>query len=305
MCRRSTALILCMLCLPFLAGCSPKEPSASANKAARPKLVIGLIPEQNIFRQVERYGPLMEYVGKKAGVRFELKVLPRYGNIVANFKSLELDGAFFGSFTYALAHSRMGLTVLARPENPKGISTYHGIIFVRKDSGIRSAEDMRGKRMALVDKATTAGYLLPLAFFRENGISDHGKFLKEVYFTGTHEDAIRDVLERKADVGAAKNTIYERILAEEPNVGKLLRILAVSPDVPENGLAVRQDLDKDLAGKIKDALLAMDRDPEGAAILRDFGARKFIETVDEDYDPVYRYAREADIDLATYDYLND
>jgi phosphonate transport system substrate-binding protein len=294
-----------MLCLPFLAGCSPKEPSASANKAARPKLVIGLIPEQNIFRQVERYGPLMEYVGKKAGVRFELKVLPRYGNIVANFKSLELDGAFFGSFTYALAHSRMGLTVLARPENPKGISTYHGIIFVRKDSGIRSAEDMRGKRMALVDKATTAGYLLPLAFFRENGISDHGKFLKEVYFTGTHEDAIRDVLERKADVGAAKNTIYERILAEEPNVGKLLRILAVSPDVPENGLAVRQDLDKDLAGKIKDALLAMDRDPEGAAILRDFGARKFIETVDEDYDPVYRYAREADIDLATYDYLND
>ncbi len=294
-----------MLCLPFLAACAPKEPSAPAVKPARPKLVIGLIPEQNIFRQIERYGPLMDYLGEKAGVKFELKVLPRYGNIVDHFKSLELDGAFFGSFTYALAHRRMGVTVLARPENLKGASTYHGMIFVRKDSGIQSAKDMKGKRMAMVDKATTAGYLLPLAFFRENGITDHGKFLKEVYFTGTHEDAIRDVLERKADIGAAKNTIYERILSGDPHVGLLLRVLAVSPDVPENGLAVRKDLDKDLAGKIRDALLAMDRDPDGAGVLRDFGARKFIETGDKDYDPVYRYAREANIDLATYDYLND
>jgi len=303
--RRTIAPVACALCLLLLAGCSPKEPHPPAKKPPERKLQVGLLPEQNIFRQIERYEPLMAYLGKKTGVRYELKILPRYGNIVNNFKSLGLDGAFFGSFTYALAHSRMGLVVLARPEGENGISTYHGLLFVRKDSRIRTVGDMKGKRLACVDKATTAGYLLPLAYFHENGINDCRKYLKEVYFAGTHEDAILDVLNRKADIGAAKNTVYERMAAQDNNVKKELTILAVSPDVPETALALRGDLEEDLKRKIKEALLAMGQDPEGKEVLRQFGAARFIETRDGDYEPVFRYARELHLDLATYDYQND
>jgi phosphonate transport system substrate-binding protein len=224
---------------------------------------------------------------------------------VRNFRELGLDGAFFGSFTYALAHSRMGLTVLARPESENGVSTYRGNIFVRKDSGIRSAKDMKGKRLACVDKATTAGYLLPLAYFHENGIDDYRKYLKEVYFAGTHESAILDVLNRKADIGAAKNTVYERMAAKDNTVKSELAILAVSPDVPENALAMRGDLEEGLKKKIKDTLIAMNRDPEGKELLKQFGAARFIETTDKDYEPVFRYARESHIDLATYEYINE
>jgi phosphonate transport system substrate-binding protein len=303
--KRPIACILFVLCLPLLAACSPQEPPAPAKKPPVRKLEVGLLPEQNIFRQVERYEPLMAYLGRKTGVKFDLKILPRYGNIVRNFKSLGLDGAFFGSFTYALAHSRMGLVVLARPENENGISTYHGLIFVRKDSGIRTARGMKGKRLACVDKATTAGYLLPLGYFHENGIDDCRKHLKEIYFAGTHEDAILDVLNRKADIGAAKNTVYERMAVKDNNVKNALAILAVSPEVPENALALRGDIEEELKKKIKGALLAMNQDPEGKEILKRFGAARFIETTDKDYEPVFRYAREGHIDLATYDYLND
>ena len=55
---------------------------------------------------------------------------------------------------------------------------------------------MKGKTFAFVDKATTAGYLLPLAYFKHNGINDYNKFFKKTYFTGTHEDAIYDVLNK-------------------------------------------------------------------------------------------------------------
>jgi phosphonate transport system substrate-binding protein len=299
------ACILFVLCLPLFAACSPKEPPAPAKKPPAEKLLIGLIPEQNIFAQVERYEPLMEYVGRKSGIRFELKVLPRYGNIVSNFQSQGLDGAFFGSFTYALAHARMGLDVIARPENVNGVSTYHGLIFVRTDSGIKTAKDMAGKQMAFVDKATTAGYLLPLAYFRENGIPDHRKYLKKVYFTGTHEDAILDVLNRKADIGAAKNTVFDRMAAKAPRIKTDLRILAVSPEVPENALALRSDLEDAIQGRIRDALLGMQQDPEGREVLKKFGAARFVETADKDYEPVLRYAGEARINLATYDYLNE
>ncbi len=289
-------------------GCKRSEtapPKEQAKGAGSEKAVlIGLIPEQNIFKQMERYEPLAEYLSNKAGVAIRLTVLPRYGNILNNFVSSGMDGAFFGSFTYALAHEKLGVQVLARPVSLNGTSTYHGLIFVRKDSGIRSVEDMAGKRFAFVDKATTAGYLLPMAYFKKHG-KNYRTYLREGYFSGTHEDAILDVLDRKADIGAAKNTVYERLAETDARIHRDLAILERSPDVPENGLAVRKDLDESLKSKLKTALLNMHRDPEGAVILKNFGARHFIETSDKDYLPVFRYAREIELNLATYDYMND
>lgn len=298
-------LLLCAVVAALAVGCSRTEAPAPSRAAKQGTLLIGLIPEQNIFKQVERYEPLAAYLSDKTGMKVQLKILTRYGNIVDNFVSEGMDGAFFGSFTYALAHSKLGVEVLARPEYFDGTSTYHGLIFVRKDSGIRGVAGMKGKRFAFVDKATTAGFLLPLAYFRKNGVEDYRKFLKETYFTGTHEDAIYEVLNRKADVGAAKNTVYYRLANSDPRILHELSVLDRSPDVPENGLAMRSDLDPALKEKIKQALLAMDDDPEGRKVLNQFGAKKFIETTDKDYEPVYAYAREIRLDLSTYDYIND
>jgi phosphonate transport system substrate-binding protein len=293
------------ICLTLAAACSRKETAVSQKAPKEENLVIGLIPEEHIFEQIERYKPLADYISGKINMKIRLKVLPRYGNIIDNFVSSGMDGAFLGSFTYTLAHAKLGVEVLARPENLDGISTYHGLIFVRKDSGIRTARDMKGKRFAFVDKATTAGYLLPLEYFSKNGIRNYRTYLKEAYFTGTHEDAIYDVLNRKADVGAAKNTVYERLEKKDARIGRELVVLEKSPDVPENGLAVRKDLDGSLKRKLKDVLLSMNRDPEGERVLEAFGARRFIETTSNDYRSVVDYANEAGIDLSTYDYMNE
>lgn len=304
-------IFVALLTMALAAGCdkAPQDspaavPPANNNPKAGKALLIGLIPEQNLFKQLDRYRPLARYLSRKVGMDIELTVLPRYGNIIDNFVSGGMDAAFFGSFTYALAHTKLGVQVLARPESADGSSTYHGFIFVRRDSGIREVRDMKGKRFAFVDKATTAGYLLPLAYFRKSGVRDFRKFLGEVYFTGTHEDAIYDVLNRRADIGAAKNTVYRRVAESDSRIMEQLVILAKSPDVPENGLAVRPDLDEKIKRGLKEALLAMDQTPEGQAVLRQFGAARFIETTVGDYAAVFQYARQVGLDLSSYDYIN-
>jgi len=299
----------CFLLILLLApGCERTEKISSKRSEAEPgpkkTFLIGLIPEQNIFKQIERYEPLASYLSKKIDTKIRLTVFPRYGNIIDSFTSTGMDGAFFGSFTYALAHSRVSAEVLARPVDLKGSSMYHGLIFVRKDSRIKSVHQMKGKRFAFVDKGTTAGYLLPLAYFKKHG-KDYRTFLKESYFAGTHEDAILDVLNRKAEIGAAKNTIYERLAASDDRVNKELVILERSPEVPENGLAVRKGLDDSPKKKLREALLTMHEDPEGTAILKAFGVRGFIETNDADYQPVYLYAREIGLNLTTYDLTSE
>ncbi len=296
-------VVLCM-CIALLAGCNDKKAPPATKQPAGKLLVIGLIPEQNIFRQMERYGPLAKYLEQRTGYHIKLEVLPRYGNIIDNFVSKGMDGAFFGSFTYTLAHAKLGVKVIARPQNLEGISTYHGLIFIRKDSGIKTAGDMRGKRFAFVDKATTAGYLLPLEYFHEHGITDYRSYFSETYFTGTHEDAIYDVLNKKADIGAAKNTIFEMLAKADKRLGRDLVILERSPDVPENSLALRGDISDEVRKKLKEVLLGMHTDPEGKTVLNGFGARKFIDTKEEDFEPVCRYAKAIHLDLVTYNYLN-
>jgi phosphonate transport system substrate-binding protein len=305
------AIIALCIILGVVTDCSrkdqatTKEEPGSENAKTMKTLKIGLIPEHNIFRQQERYKPLGRYLATHTGMNIELKILSRYGNIIDNFLSAGLDGAFFGSFTFALAHSKIGVEALARPESLEGTSTYYGMIFVRNDSKIKTGKDMKGKRFAFVDKATTAGYLLPLEYFEDQGIDDYRTYFNETYFTGSHEDAIYDVLNKQADIGAAKNTVFYRLAKTDPRILSELNILVKSPSVPENGIAVRSNLDVSIKEKLKEILLTMHKDPEGMKILREFGATRFIVTTQEDYRAVFQYAEHVGLNLATYDYIND
>jgi len=305
--------IASLVVLVLLASCGAERvpsaghvvPDRPAGRAeGRPELKLGLLPEQNIFRQLQRYEPLAACLSARTGVTVRLSVLPRYGNIVRNFASSGLDGAFFGSFTYALAHRRLGVEVLARPQMLNGSSTYFGVILVRRDSGIRNIQGLRGKRFAFVDQATTAGYLLPLSSFAHAGIKDYRTFLGETYFAGTHEDVVHDVLDGKADAGAAKSSVLERMAGGDPRVRSDLTFLDRSPDVPENALALSPRVTPEIRERVRHVLLALHEDPEGRDALAHLGAMRFIPTRDEDYAPVYRYAAEAGLDLDTYEYDN-
>ena len=276
----------------------------AAGLSCAAELRIGLIPEQNVFKQTERYQPLGEYLARKTGLGIRFTILPRYGNVIDRIREEHLDGAFFGSFTGALAIERLGAVPLARPVNLDGTSTYRGYLFVRKGSGIRRVADMKGKRIAFVEQATTAGYVFPLAYFREHGVKDPAKYFKEVYFAGSHDAAIYAVLDGKADVGCAKHSMFDRLRRREPRVAAELTVLAESSDVPSNGLLVWPGVAAADRARLTSALLAMDKDPAGIEVLRRFEALRFLPVSKADYSPVYDLARRAGIDLKTYTWLN-
>jgi phosphonate transport system substrate-binding protein len=159
---------------------------------------------------------------------------------------------------------------------------------------------MKGKVMTFVERATTAGYVFPMAYLRENGVRDINTYFNEYYFAGSHDAPIHALLEKEADIGCAKNTIYDLVAASDPRVKDELLILAESPTVPSNGLAMRKDLDPLITKKLREALLTMDTDPAGREVLTEFGASRFIETTKDDYAPVFDLARRAGIELKDY-----
>ena len=290
-----------LLFLFFLASAAFISPAADA-AAREESLVIGLLPEMNVFKQKQRFKPLAAYLRERMGIEVKLTILSAYGNIIEKIKQGEVDAAFLGSFTGALAITQLGVLPLARPINTDGTSTYYGLIFVRKDSNITTAADMKDKSLALVEKTTTAGYVFPLAWLKRHGVEDISTYFSDHFFTGSHDAAVDAVLNSKADVGAAKNTIYDAMRELYPQIDNELVILARSPRVPSNALCVRKNLAQQYKEQLKDLLLNLHQEQAGIEVLQKLGAKRFVETSREDYQPVLDLAKEAGINLEKYDY---
>jgi phosphonate transport system substrate-binding protein len=295
--------LLPAILLVFFAASTLLGSSSNAG-AQEESITIGLLPEMNVFEQKQRFEPLAAYLSERMGIAVKLTILSRYGNIIDRIKEEEVDGAFLGSFTGALAISQLGVVPLARPVNNDGTSTYFGYIFARKNSNIKETADMKGKTLVLVERATTAGYVFPLAWFKLQGVKDINTYFSDHFFAGSHDAAIDAVLNNKADIGAAKNTIYERMRGLHPRVDKELVILASSPRVPSNGLCVRNNLPEKHKEQLKNLLLNLHQDEKGVNVLLKFGAKYFVATSKEDYQPVINLAAEAGIDLKKYGYYN-
>jgi len=266
------------------------------------EILIGLIPEENIFNQMERHRPLAAYLSKKVGTTVRFTILSRYGDVMDRFVSRKMDGAFFGVFTGVLAIDRIDAEPIARPVSPSGSAIVQSYIFVRNDSGIRDIKDMQGKRITFVDRATVTGYLYALSYLRGNGVASPETFFKEVSFAGSHGSTIYAVLDGRSDIGTVKSTIFQKLVAKDPVIKEELTIIAKSRELPDTTLFLRKDLPQSLRAKMKAVLLAMDKDPEGMEVLKKLEAQKFIDAKKEDFAAFYDIARTAGISVKTYKY---
>lgn len=82
-----------------------------------------------------------------------------------------------------------------------GVSSFSAVLFAPRGSSIRSVEDLRGRRVAWVDRQSAAGYLVVRAHLAEIGVDPNALFSQEI-FCGTHPRVVYAVASGEADVGA-------------------------------------------------------------------------------------------------------
>jgi len=304
-----THFLIGLIILAFTNGAiAPIAQAAKKKKIKKYKenenFIIAIVPEKNIFEQKKRYKNIAKYLSKNLGLNVRIKVLPNYSKICDSFLSGEIDAGFFGSFSYVLTNAKIPLDPIARPLWRNGSSTYRGYLFTRKDSGITSLDEMKNKKLALVHKATTAGYIFQLDYFKKHGIQNLEEYFSDIFFVGTHESSAWTVYSGEADVGGGKNHIFNTLAEENLDFKKQMVILAESPPVPSNGLAVRDNLDPILKKDLRRLLLNLNKKKEGKNILNKFGALKFIETTNEDYSSLHKMVQDIGINLKDFPYKN-
>jgi phosphonate transport system substrate-binding protein len=304
-------VIFILLIFPILVNYAPltaqTEPPDEKNltpEMGEITLRLVIIPEKNIFEQRRRYKYITDYLSKKLEMPVLVEIMNNYGEISDAFLEGRADAGFFGSFSYVLTRAKAGIEPLARPVWPNEESTYRGYIFTRKDSSISSVEDMQGKSLVLVDRATTAGYIFQLYYFKYSGIENMDDYFSEILFAGSHDAAAWSVYTGEAEIGGAKNHIYKALADEYPDFKEQMQILVESPEVPSNGLAVSRDLNPAIKLRIRNLLLHLHENDEGMEVLKNFGALKFIETNDDDYKVLYTMVNTLKINLQDFSYKN-
>ncbi len=94
------------------------------------------------------------------------------------------------------------------------------------------------------------------------------------------------------------NDIVRRIVITITHKIDSMVIIAVSDEVPSNTFSASKRLNSRTRDHLRQVLIEMSDNPEGRAILDDFGAQRFISTTRDDFNPVFNMLRSMKIDLA-------
>jgi len=254
-------------------------------KSTQKPLYIGFIPQGNAVFMVKKWEPLADYLAKELGLPVETVFRSSYREIISAFSNGEMDICLTGAFMYVLTRQETDIRPLVRRKK-FGTSSYHSLVIVRKDTGIRSIGDLQGKIFAFTDKESTTGYLLPVAMMKQSGISDLEKYFSEVIYTGNHDSVLLAAHTRSADGAAMSSTRWR---PENPKILDL-RIIWKSAPILLGPFSVRGGLDRKLTEKIKKAFLKIGKTPETADLSAHIQIEGFEEAKNSDYD-VIRKAR--------------
>src|SRR5882724_11822551 len=242
--------------------------SVVAGLAARPAaardLKFGFTPVLGEAEMRAEFDPLAAYLSDAIGQKVVLYVAKDYGDLRTQIEAGAVDIGSFSPFAYVDA-MRGGKVRIIAQSIIDGTATYRGIIVARKDSGLKTVNDLKGKRFAFVDPKSASGYVYPRAMLIEKGINPES-FFKETIFAGSHDKVIAAVLEGRVDAGA----IYDGAIGVAQRSGVStdnLVTLAGSDPIPHDAIAVRVGMDDALAKRIQLALIDLNKSEAGRRII--------------------------------------
>jgi len=228
---------------------------------------IGLLGGENAQDRLNSNECLRKYSEDTLGVPVKLFAPADYNGVIQGLLGGTLDMAWLGASGYAAVYIQDPDAVepVLVKINLDGSYGYHSIGFARKDSGITTLEDVKGKTFGFGDPNSTSGYLIPSIEIpqMDKDISmESGKYFGEVKFTGGHEQTIVAVNNGDIDAGVTwadgqgnwedgynSGALRKAVDAGLVDMNDLVEIWRSKP-IPEGPVVLRKSLPADVKAKM-------------------------------------------------------
>ncbi|MAC77166.1 MAG: phosphonate ABC transporter substrate-binding protein [Rhodobacteraceae bacterium] len=227
---------------------------------------IGILGGENAQDRLNNNQCLADYASEELGVPVKLFAPADYNGVIQGLLGGTIDMAWLGASGYAktyLTDPDAVEPVLVKVNND-GSYGYYSIGFARKDSGITSLEDVKGKVFGFGDPNSTSGYLIPsIEIPKVTGASmESGDYFGEVKFTGGHEQTIVAVYNGDIDAGVTwadglgewedgynSGALRKAVDAGLVDMNDMVEIWKSKP-IPEGPVVLRKALPDDVKAKM-------------------------------------------------------
>lgn len=241
-------------------------------------LRFGVVPLKEPSEMFRKFTPLAEYLSRSIGRRIDLKVAIDMEGAVKDLGENATQLCAMGPANYVEAHKKYGARVIAKALR-RGKPFHRAAIVVKADSDVRNVRDLKGKTFAFVSPKSATGHIAPLATLKDAGLN--GNDLLSYQFLGSHDKVAEAVLAGAYDAGG----LMEETAHQYREKG--LKVLQMSPEVPEFNICCNPSVDQATMNTVRDALVLLDMSKaEDATILTSLGkdCTGFMLANDHDYD---------------------
>lgn len=280
MSRRLRQLLVAMAASLLLCG-----PVAAAEPGV---LVLGRISDDPAAHY-DQLKPLLDYViprMRDVGIREGRVLMARDTRQMESYmRRGRVDWVTETSASAMLLETRAGARALLLTERG-GVDTYHTVFIARRDSGISSLADLRGRSVAFQNANSASAYFVPAMTLMEQGLPmeillspfDRPAEGSVGYLFARSEFNISIWVHKGlVDAGAFSNLDWESMQRMPESYRQDLVAFHVTDDYPRGVEMVRGDLSPEVAERLREVLADAANDPAASeALQRFFGTTRFL-----------------------------
>ncbi|MBC7780190.1 MAG: PhnD/SsuA/transferrin family substrate-binding protein [Proteobacteria bacterium] len=254
--------------------------------AAEPPLIMGVFPRFNASETTTRYAPLADHLSERLRRKVTLVTARDFETFWRGVEEQRYDIVHYNQYHYI----RSAKTYQVIAHNKEfGKSTIAGALYVRKDSGITSLAQLRGRTIMFGGgEDAMIGYIAPVYMMLQAGLK------KEEFaarFAVNPVNSVIGVHRRQADAaGAGDAAIGQAAVKSAINTDELT-VLAVSDQLLHLPWAVRRSMAAVLRESIQSVLLELEAGDAGRKVLQSAGLTGIGKAEDKDYDPHRKMVR--------------
>ena len=231
-------------------------------------LRIGILGGENEADRLRNWKCAQDQLAKLTGMEVKLFPAADYDGVIQGLLGGTIDYADLGASGYVkiLLKDPKAVDAILTQKQADGSLGYYSLMVARKDSGIKTVADLKGKTMAFADPDSTSGYLIPLTQLPKAVGGELKGFFKDTPFAGGHEQVVQGVLDKKFDAGTtfgsgtgdeakgySSGQLNKMVTKGTLNM-KDISVIWKSDLIPNGPSVVRSALAPELKAKIKDYL---------------------------------------------------
>jgi phosphonate transport system substrate-binding protein len=309
-------------CTPLPNAMSPKAGTLGASDNP---IVIVFVPSVDVSKITTGGQAMADCLSKMTGLTYKILVGTSEAASIEALGGGKAQIGFLNTFSVLLAHEKYNVDVELVAErkygyqNPPG--TYHTFdfdpdkalvgqlepfykpeFFTRADTGIKTLADIKGHSFCFTTAGSTSGGVIPRAMFMAMGINPDTD-MKSTY-AGGHDKAAIAVYQGDCDAGVAFMDILTdpptNLQAKFPDITQKVQVFAVGQRIPNDGVQFIQGFDPAMKALTLDAIMAMDADPGGNAVIYSVYAYNSFEKADfsKYYAPFEQLLKDAGVDVS-------